>query len=75
MFFSLEGQELDAKIMEGEENESIISDTKQFVSKATNDVSTTATESDLLSAPAKGVSMVQSNINKWFVGKETPFFY
>ena len=62
--------------MEGEENESIMrSDTKQFVSIATNDVSTTATESDLLSAQTKGVSMVQSNINKWFVGKETPFFY
>ena len=43
-FFSLEGQELDAKIMEGEENESIVSDTKQFVSKATNDVSTTVTK-------------------------------
>ena len=44
------------------------------MSIATNDVSTAAIESDLLSAQTRGVSMVQSNINKWFVEKETPFF-
>ena len=66
--FGLEGEELDGKIMEGEEDESIMrSDKKQLVSIATNDVSTAAIESDLLS--------VQSNINKWFVEKKTPFFY
>ena len=73
--FGLEGEELDGEIMEGEENESIMrSDKKQLVSIATNDVSTAAIESDLLSAQTRRVSMVQSNINKWFVEKETPFF-
>ena len=73
--FGLEGEELDGEIMEGEEDESIMrSEKKQLVSIATNDVSTAAIESDLLSAQTRGVSMVQSNINKWFVEKETPFF-
>ena len=74
--FGLEGEELDGEIMGGEEDESIMrSDKKQLVSIATNDVSTAAIESDLLSAQTRGVSMVQSNINKWFVEKETPFFH
>ena len=47
---------------------------QQLVSIATNDVSTAAIESDLLSAQTRGVSIVQSSINKWFVEKETPFF-
>ena len=73
--FGLEGEQLDGDIMEEEENESTErSETKQLVSLATNDVSTAEIENDLLSAQTRGVSMVQSNVSKWFIEKETPFF-
>jgi hypothetical protein len=62
--------------MEEEKSESIErSETKQLVSLAINDVSTAKIENDLLSAQTRGVSMVQSNVSKWFIEKETPFFY
>ena len=61
--FGQEGEELDGEIMEGGEDQSIMrSDKKQLVSIVTNDVSTAAIESDLLSAQTRGVSMVQSNV-------------
>ena len=37
-------------------------------------MSTAEIENDLLSARTRGVSMVQSNVSKWFIEKDTPFF-
>jgi hypothetical protein len=68
--FGLEGEELHGEIMEEEKNESIErSETKQLVSLTANDVSTAEIENDLLSAQTRGVSMVQSNVSKWFIEK------
>ena len=74
--FGLEGEEpVGEEIMEGEESQSAVRrDSKQLVSIATNDVSTSVIENDLLSAQTRGVSLVQSNVSKWFIKKETPFF-
>jgi hypothetical protein len=74
--FGLEGEELDGEIMEEEKSESIErSETKQLASLAINDVSTAKIENDLLSAQTRGVSMVQSNVSKWFIEKLNFFIH